>query len=146
MTTMTIDRTTRDVMRENLSCYVDLEQLDGAIRSGGSDVLELRTKALLLFGLLDEIGWLAEDPRERFDITIDPADLVAWMRPLLADLTIDVPREERNLAAQQAGDEEYYYYESSQDESIEITRRELERLRAEQEAVSQLLDQLEAVA
>jgi hypothetical protein len=146
MMSVTIDRTTRDVMREHLSSYVDLEQLDGAIRSGGSDVLELRAKALLLFGLLDEIGWLAEDPRERFDITIDPADLVAWMRALLADLTIDVPREERNLAEQQAGEEEYYYLGRTQDESIEVTRRELERLRAEQEAVSRLLDQLETVA
>lgn len=81
MTTITIDRETRDVVetywRESQGFY---DSLNAAFFDGNIDeVLELRARLEAAIARLDELDWRDQNPRDGYEITVDEAFL-RWVR------------------------------------------------------------------
>jgi hypothetical protein len=126
---LTIDREARDVLRAELDYEgARLESFDHAIRDWDrGEAVRLHRTAGFVIDLLDQLGWDDEETdREEFEIAIDRETLVEWLDRRANELVQSVAGEALRLRQQQRGDANHFYAGSSQEESIESTRRSMQ--------------------
>jgi hypothetical protein len=146
MTTLTINRETRDALRRFLGFDVmGLEDFDKVIESGDRDAA-LRLSGIASFAcrLLEDLGWATEDERNEYEITLDAGSLQPWL--LAQRAAIEGARESdlKSLRYQEAGVEDRFYCDYSQADSLVLTRSYLERHREDLSVIARLLDELES--
>jgi hypothetical protein len=150
MTTLTIDRSQRDVLEDYTRYYRtgQFEDFDGVIRLGDRcEINRLRREFDEILSLLDQLDWADERPDETaYEITVDLDTFVPWLRDQCDDLPICVAHEEDMLVHVEAGDPDYMVFPDSQEESARVTREEIARYRRELAALESLLGQVETVA
>jgi hypothetical protein len=144
--TITVDRGTRDVVRNCLlSEAYQLEHFEGVI--SGSDAQaahEALARAVHLVEMFDQLGWAEDDPRERYEITVALDSFVPWLREHRGDLAESLAHEIMLLPRIAAGDEAHDWGGHTQPEMIAISHDEVLGWRRELKAIEALLERLDS--
>jgi hypothetical protein len=143
--TITVDRATRDVLSRCLrSEAYQLEHCEGVISGSDSEAAhEALAHAVRLVEMFDQLGRTDDDPRERYEITVDLHLFVPWLRGHRDDLAESLADEITFLRRIATGDEEHDLGGRPQPKMIAITQDEVLRWRREVEAIDALLERLE---
>jgi hypothetical protein len=88
MTTITIDQDTREELRYLLDRdSTELMDFNLQVGDGNREAAHRGFEiAQLVCGLLDDIGWAAEDDRASYEVTVAPDRLVPWLRRLRGEI------------------------------------------------------------
>lgn len=145
--TLTVDREARDVLRAYLNFSLPFEELDSTVyeyneRRG----LELTTRAMLVFSLLEDLGWEQHGRLDRYTIALSREELLDWVSECKASAEEVVESERDHLTHIELGEFDRYYIGHSQEVSAEITKRDIIKGALELAILSRVLDDLNATA
>ncbi len=143
-TTITIDRPTRDVLAYELECV--LRCAGSLLECGESiardDAQKAIGEATWAFGVLDALGWDAEDERSSFELDAD-AELTAQLHEWRASMKKTLAYDQNSLARAERGDAGAQIVNRSMSESIRIHRDQVARAQAELAIMDALLGRFE---
>jgi hypothetical protein len=143
--TITVDRGTRDVLRNCLrSEAYQLEHCEGVISGSDPDAAhEALARAGRLVEMFDQLGWADDDPRERYEITVTLDSFVPWLGRYRGDLAESLADEIMFLRRIAEGDEAHDLGGHTQPEMIAMTHDEVLGWRQELNAIDELLARLD---
>ncbi len=144
MSTITIDRATRDMLCEELRYDLqgagsDLESGMDVSRQAAEEAIE---KARQAFGVRDALGWDAEDRRDLYELTID-GETASWIRTVRDHFAGSSARESDSLARLEAGDDSHQHVGRSMAESVVKQREVVGRWKADLTCVERLVELLD---
>lgn len=139
-----IDRETRDVLRRLVMYEAgSIGDFHLNVERGERDAALSETeKARSVCQMLDDLGWSAGDPRQRYEISMPIPDLVRWLRQERTAEEGALGDDLRTLEHQQAGEKGHMYTDHTQEESLALTRSIIERDNRTIAVLSRLLDEL----
>jgi hypothetical protein len=142
--TIAIDRGMRDALRNCLrSEAFELEYCEGVIRGSDADAAhDTLAHAVHLVEMFDQLGWADDDPRERYEITVELDSFVPWLRRHRSDLAKSLADEITFLRRIASADEAHDWGGHTQAEMIATTRDDVLGWRRELNAIDALVQRL----